>query len=54
MRWKSEVKVECCVVSENDNESLLSGDEVREGGRATPSRLTWESVHSQSAAEIKY
>uniref|UniRef100_A0A3Q3JZQ2 LIM homeobox 8b n=2 Tax=Monopterus albus TaxID=43700 RepID=A0A3Q3JZQ2_MONAL len=27
MRWKNEVKVECCIVSENDNESLLSNDE---------------------------
>uniref|UniRef100_A0A3Q3KCE1 LIM homeobox 8b n=2 Tax=Monopterus albus TaxID=43700 RepID=A0A3Q3KCE1_MONAL len=28
MRWKNEVKVECCIVSENDNESLLSNDEL--------------------------
>lgn len=28
MRWKSEVKVECCVVSEDETGSLLSNDEV--------------------------
>ncbi|XP_029003635.1 LIM/homeobox protein Lhx8 isoform X2 [Betta splendens] len=28
MRWKSEVKVECCIVSENESESLLSNDEL--------------------------
>ncbi|XP_034079463.1 LIM/homeobox protein Lhx8 isoform X1 [Gymnodraco acuticeps] len=27
MRWKSEVKVECCVVSETENGSVLSNDE---------------------------
>lgn len=28
MRWKSEVKAECCAVSEDENGSLLSNDEV--------------------------
>ena len=28
MRWKSEVKVECCVVSEDESGSVLSNDEV--------------------------
>lgn len=28
MRWKSEVKEECCAVNDNENESLLSNDEV--------------------------
>ncbi|KAF3691007.1 LIM/homeobox protein Lhx8 [Channa argus] len=28
MRWKSEVKVECCIVSGDESESLLSNDEM--------------------------
>lgn len=31
MRWKSEVKVECCMVSESETGSLLSNDEVSNG-----------------------
>lgn len=30
MRWKSEVKVECCAVNDNEDGSLLSNDEVSE------------------------
>lgn len=31
MRWKSEVKVECCMVNESETGSLLSNDEVSNG-----------------------
>lgn len=53
MRWKSEVKVECCIVKENELGSQVSSDEVSER-RPMQRVLATGRLRCESGSEIKY